>query len=252
MRLRIFPDTDALAEAAAADASTSIRAAIEARGRARIVAATGVSQIAFLRTLVALPGIAWSQVELFQLDEYVGIPATHRASFQRYVLDRLVRPTGVSRLHLLDGAGDPARVIREAGAAVGAAPIDVVFAGIGENAHLAFNDPPADFTTTEPYFEVVLAEAARRQQVNEGWFANLDDVPARAITMSVRQILAAGEIFCMTPEGRKARAVRACFAGPVTPLAPASILQRHARATIYLDPASASLLPRGAVRRFSR
>lgn len=252
MRLRIFPDMDTLAEAAAADAGASIRAAIEARGRARIVAATGVSQIAFLRALVAVPGIAWSRVELFQLDEYVGIPITHPASFQRYVLDRLARPAGVGHLHLLDGSGDPARVIREAGAAIAEAPLDVVFAGIGENAHLAFNDPPADFTTTEPYCEVALADAARRQQVNEGWFANLDDVPERAITMSVRQIVTAGEIFCVTPEARKARAVRACFAGPVTPLAPASILQRHARATIYLDTASASLLPRDAARRLSR
>jgi glucosamine-6-phosphate deaminase len=142
----------------------------------------------------------------------------------------------------LNGAEDPAEVIRQANKAISAAPIDVAFVGIGENGHLAFNDPPADFKTEEPYIVVGLDEACRQQQVGEGWFADLSAVPKQAISMSVQQVLKAREILAVVPDKRKAEAIKACFDGPISPLAPASILRTHPNATIYLDLQSAALL----------
>ena len=192
--------------------------------------------------LVREPGVEWDKVEMFHLDEYIGLPVDHPASFRKYLLERLVGPAGITRHHLLDGERDPASVCREVGALIRAAPIDVALVGIGENGHLAFNDPPADFETTEPYLVVRLDERCRRQQVGEGWFAGLADVPETAISMSVRQILDATSIVCVVPDQRKAEAVRAALEGPVDPMTPASILQRHHDITIYLDRESASLL----------
>lgn len=228
--------------AAAARAADAITAAIAARGRARIIAATGASQFTFLEALVAQPGIDWSRVEMFHLDEYIGLPATHPASFRKYLLERLIRPTGMTRTHLLDGERDPSAVCREAGEAISSAPIDMAFVGIGENGHLAFNDPPANFETREPYLVVELDEACRKQQVGEGWFASMSDVPVHAISMSCRQILASSEILVIVPDARKAEAVRATCEGPVTPLVPASILQEHEAVTLFLDPPAAARL----------
>jgi glucosamine-6-phosphate deaminase len=240
--LRRLDDPAELAATAARDAAVRIREAIVTRGRARIVAATGASQIAFLERLVAEPGIDWLLVELFHLDEYIGLPIDHPASFRKYLLDRLIRPAGIARYHLLDGERDPQEVCRQVGARLRKEPIDVAFAGIGENGHLAFNDPPADFHTDEPYLVVRLDERCRRQQVGEGWFAALEDVPETAITMSVRQLLRARAIVCVVPDRRKAEAVRAAVEGAVDPMVPASMLQRHADVSIYLDRDSASLL----------
>jgi glucosamine-6-phosphate deaminase len=226
--------------AAAAHAEGLLVQAIDARGRARVIAATGNSQLAFLRHLVASRRVDWSKIELFHLDEYVGIPADHLASFRRVLREHLVDPTGIPTFHALDGDGDVDAVRRTVGAAIARAPIDVAFVGIGENSHLAFNDPPADFETTEPYLVVTLDEACRRQQVGEGWFPTFADVPTHAISMSVRQILAAREILAMVPDERKAAAVAAVLTGPVTPEVPASILRTHERTTLYLDAASAS------------
>jgi glucosamine-6-phosphate deaminase len=242
MRVQTFPDSPSLATAAAAQASAAIQRAIAARGRARVVAATGASQIPFLGALIEMPDIEWKSVELFHLDEYVGLPDTHRASFRRYLLDRLVAPAGIRTFHALDGTADPDTVCREVGTLLSSAPVDVAFVGIGENGHLAFNDPPADFETTVPYLVVTLDDACRRQQVGEGWFPDVASVPARAISMSCRQILAAREILCIVPDARKARAVQAACEEEVTPLVPASILRTHPDVTLYLDPGSASLL----------
>jgi glucosamine-6-phosphate deaminase len=239
---RIFEDKVELAEAAALEAATAIRVAIKARGQARIVAATGASQIEFLEALTRTIGIAWQKVELFHLDEYIGIPVSHPASFCKYLQDRLINKTGITMLHLLNGADDPAEIVRRASNAIASTPIDVTFAGIGENGHLAFNDPPADFETNDPYLIVDLDEACRRQQVGEGWFRDLSAVPRRAISMSIRQILKSREIIAVVPDARKAPAVKACFEGPIRPMAPASILATHARATVYLDRQSAALL----------
>jgi glucosamine-6-phosphate deaminase len=242
MVLRVFDDTISLGRAAAAQAANAIRGAIQARGRARVVAASGASQIQFLEELTAASGMDWERVELFHLDEYIGLPMTHPASFRRFLHEHLIDKTGISEFHLLNGEADAEQVIREASRAIAAAPIDVAFAGIGENGHLAFNDPPADFETAEPYLIVNLDEACRRQQIGEGWFADLAAVPKRAISMSVRQVLRAKEIVAVVPDARKAQAVKACFDGPISPMAPASILRTHPNATIYLDKRSSALL----------
>jgi glucosamine-6-phosphate deaminase len=240
--LKVFADKIQLGQAAAAQAAKAIQESIAERGQARIIAATGMSQFEFLNALIATPGIDWTKVEMFHLDEYVGLPVTHPASFRKYLLERFIEPAGLVNHHLLDGESDPQEVCRTVGALIASAPIDVAFVGIGENGHLAFNDPPADFETEEPYLVVTLDEACRRQQVGEGWFAGLEDVPQQAISMSVKQILSAQEIICIVPEARKAEAVRNCFELEISPLYPASILRTHGNTTVYLDHESCSLL----------
>jgi glucosamine-6-phosphate deaminase len=231
-----------MSRAAGRHAARALRTAIRARGGARIVAATGASQFDFLDALTASPDIDWTRVEMFHLDEYVGLPVDHPASFRKYLLERLIRKAGIARYHLLDGERDPPGVADRVGKEIARMPVDVAFVGIGENGHLAFNDPPADFVTERPYLIVTLDEACRRQQVGEGWFASIAEVPSQAISMSVRQILQAREIICVVPDARKAPAVKACIDGEVSPMAPASILQTHANATVYLDRDSAALL----------
>jgi glucosamine-6-phosphate deaminase len=242
MVLSKFDDKSLLARKAAAQAASAIRSAITLRGRARLVAATGASQFEFLEVLTATPDIEWKKVELFHLDEYIGLPASHPASFCRFLQDRLMGKTGITNQHLLKGDADPVETIRHVSEAIALSPIDITFAGIGENGHLAFNDPPADFETEKPYIIVQLDEACRQQQVGEGWFRNLSEVPERAISMSIRQILKSKEIICIAPDTRKAKALQACFDGQVSPLAPASILRTHTNTTVYLDQNSAALL----------
>jgi len=242
MVIKCFKDKFEMARVAAEQAAAILRQTVQAEGKARLIAATGASQFEFLQVLTSLPGIDWQQVEMFHLDEYIGLPASHPASFRRYLQERLIQKVGITRYHLLDGEQDAAEVMRRTGQALLSAPIDVAFVGIGENGHLAFNDPPADFETEEPYLVVDLDEACRRQQLGEGWFATLADVPKRAISMSVRQILKAQRILCIVPDARKAAAVKACFEGEISPLAPASISRTHADTTVYLDAHSAALL----------
>jgi glucosamine-6-phosphate deaminase len=231
---RIFEDKLELAEAAAARAATAICSAIKERGQARIVAATGASQIEFLEALTATTGIAWQKVELFHLDEYIGIPVSHPASFCKYLQDRLINKTGITMLHLLNGADDPAEIVRRASNAIAAASIDVAFAGIGENGHLAFNDPPADFETNDPYLIVDLDEACRRQQVGEGWFRDLSAVPRQAISMSIRQILKSKEIIAVVPDARKAPAVTFSYASftTIANVLPSDLYKNESVATV--------------------
>ena len=230
-----------LGEAAAGHAAESLRSTLQQKGSARIIAATGASQFEFLEALTSAPGIEWNKVEMFHLDEYVGLPATHPASFRKYLLERLDQKTGIEKYHLLDGDGDGdiQDGMQRVGRDLNSSPIDVAFVGIGENGHLAFNDPPADFETESPYLVVDLDQACRQQQVNEGWFGALAEVPRQALSMSVRQILKSREIIASVGGQRKARAVKACLEGKVSPMAPASILQTHPRTTVYLDQASA-------------
>jgi glucosamine-6-phosphate deaminase len=243
MLLKVFTDKTSLGKAAAEQAATAIRRAIAEQSRARIIAATAASQFEFLDALTKLPEINWANVEVFHLDEYVGLPVTHPGSFRKMLLEQLVRKTGIRSYHLLDGdAPDLSEVLRQVGTELTSAPIDIAFLGIGENGHIAFNDPPADFHTEEPYIIVDLDEACRQQQVGEAWFADISQVPKHAISMSARQILKAKEILAVVPDTRKAQAVKACFEGDVSPMAPASILRTHANATVYLDKNSASLL----------
>ncbi|MCA1563457.1 MAG: 6-phosphogluconolactonase [Acidobacteria bacterium] len=231
-----------MSAAAATHAAGLIRVAISRRGRARIVAATGTSQLEFLDAITAAPNINWTRVELFHLDEYIGLPMTHPASFRGILMSRLVETTGIEQYHWLHGDDDARQVCRDVGIELAREPVDVLFAGIGENAHLAFNDPPADFDATGPYIVVRLDEACRRQQVNEGWFHGIDAVPATAISMTIKQILRAEEILVIVPDGRKAPAVKAALEAAVSPAVPASILRTHPRTTLYLDDGSAALL----------
>jgi glucosamine-6-phosphate deaminase len=243
--IRILPDKYSLGPAAADHAARSLRRTIGDQGSARIVAATGASQFEFLDALTSAPGIDWRRVEVFHLDEYVGLPAAHPASFRKYLFERLIHKAGITQYHLLDGDGDPEGAIIRVGRELQSKPVDILFAGIGENGHLAFNDPPADFHAEDPYLIVDLNEACRQQQVNEGWFAELADVPGKAISMSVRQILRAKEIIVTVPDARKAQAVKACLESEISPLIPASILRNHPNVHIYLDKDSAALLSSG-------
>jgi len=242
MNVQVFDNKRSMGEAAALQAAAAIRNAIRDRGGARIVAATAASQAEFLKSLTSAEGIDWRQVEAFHLDEYIGLPITHPGSFRRMLLEQLVNKTGIIHYHLLDGDGDVPSVVHTLNQAISSAPIDIIFLGIGENAHLAFNDPPADLETEEPYLVVNLDEACRRQQVGEAWFADICEVPKQAISMSVRQILKARELLAVAPDSRKAEAVRACVEGEISPMAPASILRTHPNATVYLDTNSAALL----------
>jgi glucosamine-6-phosphate deaminase len=240
-----------MARAAAAHAASTIARAVAACGRARIIVATGASQFEFLEAVTSHPDVDWTRVTLFHLDEYVGLPIDHPASFRKYILERVIRKTAIQDYLLLDGEGDVPEVCRRAGLALNALPVDVAFVGIGENGHLAFNDPPADFATEEPYIVVQLDEACRRQQVGEGWFGSIADVPRSAISMSIRQILKSAEIICVVPDARKAAPVKAALEGPVTPDMPASALREHPHVTMYLDAASAALLEPETLGRFA-
>lgn len=244
MQTRVFPDKAALGAAAAADAAAALRETIARQGHASVIAATGASQFEFLEALVRAPGIDWPRTVFFHLDEYVGLPASHPASFRRYLKERFADRVRPGTFHFIEGdRPDPEAEVRRVGALIRASEIDLAFVGIGENGHLAFNDPPADFDTDEPYLVVRLDEACRRQQLGEGWFPSLADVPQRAISMSIRQILKARRILCAVPDARKAAAVRDCLALEVSPWRPASALQRHPATTVYLDVDSAALLP---------
>lgn len=242
MQIKVLEDKISLGLAAAERAASSLRTAVRALGRARIVVATGASQFEFLDALTHMSGIAWSAIEMFHLDEYVGLPATHPASFRKYLMERLIQKVGITRYHLLDPGDAPKQAAQRIGNELNSAPVDLAFVGIGENGHLAFNDPPADFEAKEPYLIVNLNDECRQQQVNEGWFKTVSEVPQQAISMSVHQILRAKEIIAVVPDRRKAQAVKACFEGPITPLAPASILRTHSNTTIFLDKNSAALL----------
>ena len=221
-----------------------IRKAIDARGGANIIVATGASQFEMLEALAKQPNIRWDKVTGFHLDEYVGMPITHGASFRKYLWERFISrlPLPLAAFHYVNAETDPAGECKRLGELIRKHPIDVAFIGIGENGHVAFNDPPADFETEEPYIVVELDEACRKQQLGEGWFPTLADVPKQAISMSVKQIMKSKSIVCTVPDQRKAEAVRNSVKGPVTNKVPASILQKHGDTTLFLDKPAASLL----------
>jgi glucosamine-6-phosphate deaminase len=244
MRISLEQDRQSLGREAARLGGTAIREAIAARGGAAIVLATGASQFEMLAALCQRTDIDWSRVIAFHLDEYIDLPETHPASFRRYLRERfLTHVPGIGAFHLIDGnAADLAGEVARLNGLIEPLAIDVVFAGIGENGHLAFNDPPADFETKDGFTVVTLDEDCRRQQLGEGWFATLDAVPHRAISMTVRQIMR-GQLVVLSVAGdRKAAAVGGAIAGPVTPLCPASILQRHPNCHVFLDPPAAKNL----------
>ena len=242
MQIRIFTTKAELGQAAARDAAAIINHAIAERDSAYVIAATGASQFEFLDALM-LADVDWTRVTFFHLDEYVGLPESHPASFRRYLKERIVSRVHPHAFHFIDGeAGDVYDECRRVGQLITQQTIDVAFVGIGENGHLAFNDPPADFDTDEPYIVVNLDDACRQQQVGEGWFKSIDEVPVQAISMSIKQILSSREILCIVPDERKAEAVKASVELSVDRTHPASILQTHERVTLYLDRDSSSLL----------
>ncbi len=243
MKLHVHDTSDAMAKAAAETAARILRDAIAKKGQAAFIAATGVSQFGFLKYLVAAPDIAWERTTLFHLDEYIGFPADHPASFRRYLRERLTSKVPIGTVHFIEGdASNLQAEMDRLNRLLPSTPIDVAFVGIGENGHLAFNDPPADFEVETPLIIVNLDEISRRQQFGEGWFKSLQDVPTRAISMSVKQIMKSGHIICTVPERRKAQAVKACLEGEISPMFPASILRRHPHCFLFLDREAASLL----------
>ena len=244
MKISVAPDKQELGRLAARDGAALLRAALEESPTANIILATGASQFATLAALIGEPNIAWNRVSVFHLDEYVGLPITHPASFRRYLWERFHRllPAPLKAFQYIDAEIDPQAECQRLAELIRRHPIDVAFVGIGENGHLAFNDPPADFETDEPYQLVDLDDACRKQQLGEGWFPTFDDVPRRAISMSCRQMLKSAHIICSVPDRRKAQAVKRAVEGPITPDVPASILQQHASTTLYLDPEAASAL----------
>ncbi len=246
MEVIICETKQELGQKAASVGVEAIRRALAEHGEASIILATGASQFETLDALTASEGIEWGRVTGFHLDEYAGLPLSHPASFRRYLQERFLDklPQPLRAFHFINGEGDCAEECRRLNGIIAGHSIALAFVGIGENGHLAFNDPPADFETETPYLVVDLDDACRRQQLGEGWFPTLEDVPRQAISMSIRQILKSEKIVCCAPDARKAEPVRATLEGPVTPLVPASALQRHPDMIMYLDAASAALLHR--------
>jgi len=242
LELAIAQDRIGLGKFAADQAPHPIRRAMLAKGSARLIVATGSSQFEVLEALIQSPGIDWSRVDGFHLDEYIGLGIDHAASFCGYLKSRFVDRVPLRSFHFLDGLRDSKQVCEEATRLIQSAPVDLALVGIGENGHLAFNDPPANFDTTEGYSIVELDDACRRQQVGEGWFDKLEQVPVHAISMTIRQIMATQNIICSVPDRRKATAVSNTIQGSVTPNVPASILQQHSNLTMVLDQGSASQL----------
>lgn len=243
MKKYILNDPAALGNASGKEAAEKIKEAISQKGVANIILATGTSQFETLQQLLGDKEIDWSAVNMFHLDEYIGLPITHKASFRKYLMERFIQKVPSLRAaHLIDGEADPASECKRLGQLIMEHPIDVCLCGIGENGHLAFNDPPADFETTSPYIVVALDEACRNQQFGEGWFSTLDDVPKQAISMSIHQIMQSAHIICSVPDERKAKAVKDCLENEVSPLYPASILQQHPSCSLYLDKQSSCLL----------
>ncbi|HCF94258.1 MAG TPA: glucosamine-6-phosphate deaminase [Verrucomicrobia bacterium] len=246
MEVHVLDDKQAMGMAAARAAAEGLNRAFTRSGKATLILATGASQFEMLDALVSQK-VDWSKVTLFHLDEYVGLPATHPASFRGYLQQRFVeRVPRLGAFHPVQAdEGDPQAECHRVGALIRGLRVDVACVGIGENGHLAFNDPPADFETLDPYLVVELDEACRRQQVGEGWFGALAEVPRSAISMSIRQILKSATIVCTVPDARKAVALKQSLKGPVTPDVPASILQMHPDCHIFTDTAGGALLEEG-------
>ena len=242
MKIEIFDQKDEMGAAAAAAGIVKLKEVLAEKGSASIIVATGVSQFQVLAVL-AESDLPWNKITAFHLDEYVGLPITHEASFRKYLWERFVTqlPLPPAAFHFLDGEGDVEAECERVSELIASTTIDVAFVGVGENGHLAFNDPPADFETEKPYLVVDLDDACRQQQLGEGWFPDFDSVPSQAISMSIRQIMKSAAIICTVPDERKAEAVKNATQGPVTPEVPASILQNHPDCQLFLDKAAASL-----------
>ncbi len=240
----IYKTKQEMGAAAAAQAAEAIKQAIEEKGRANIILATGTSQFETIKSLVETHGIDFSKVTMFHLDEYIGLPVNHPASFRKFLKERFVdKVPALKAVYFVEGDADnPQQECQRIAAIIAKHPIDAALIGIGENGHLAFNDPPADFETEDPYIIVELDEKCRGQQLGEGWFETLEQVPRRAISMSIRQIMKSTCLIVSVPDKRKAEAVKNALEGKVINMCPASILQKHSNCKIFLDADAASLL----------
>lgn len=243
MNIQVFENKEAMGAAAGNIAAEIIIKAIATKGKATIVTATGASQFETVTQLVSIPGIDWAKVTMFHLDEYIGLPLQHPASFRKYLQERYIdKLPPFQAYYLIDGENDPEQEIKRLNEIISSHSVDLAMVGIGENGHLAFNDPPADFETTSPYIIVNLDLACRKQQLGEGWFNSLDEVPKQAISMSIQQILKSENIICTVPDRRKATAVKSCLEGDINNSFPASILRTHPNTQFILDKEAASLL----------
>jgi glucosamine-6-phosphate deaminase len=243
LMVKVYENKNSMGEAAAEEAAKILVDAIKEKGEATFIAATGVSQFEFLENLTSISSIDWSKTTMFHLDEYIGFPETHPASFRKYLKEKLINKVHPRKFYLIKGdAKSPELECERLGKIIKQKEIDVAFVGIGENGHLAFNDPPADFDTKKPYLVVELDDACRKQQLGEGWFKSFDEVPKRAISMSIEQIMKSKNIICTVPDKRKAKAVKNCLEEEISPLCPASILRKHTQVYFYLDKNSASLI----------
>jgi glucosamine-6-phosphate deaminase len=243
--VHVHADVAAMARAAADEASDVLQAAVEARGTAHAMFATGNSQLAFVHALVhETEGIPWADILVFHMDEYVGVGPDHPAGFQRWIRERIVEPARPKASFYIEGLGDADAESRRYSDLLRQHPLDLCCLGVGENGHLAFNDPPvADFADPYDVKVVELEGACRMQQVHEGHFADLDAVPTHAITVTIPTLLRARRVLAIVPEARKAEPVAAALTGPITTACPASSLRTITHATIHLEPGSARLLP---------
>ncbi len=239
----VIKDTKELMGKRAAEwTAAKINEALAARGGANVILATGASQFEMLAELIKA-NVDWSKVVAFHLDEYVGMSIEHPASFRKYLKERFHdKVPSLKAFHYRDAETDPQAECDRAGAIIAQHPIDVACVGIGENGHLAFNDPPADFEVESPYIVVDLDDDCRKQQLGEGWFSAFDDVPEKAVSMTIKQIMKSTSIVCTVPDGRKALAVQKTLEGEISNMAPASILREHPDCTLFLDAPAASLL----------
>lgn len=251
MKLSIFKTAEEMGKAAGKKAAQILRNTIHEKGSANIILATGASQFDVLKQVLSEDNIAWDKVTMFHLDEYLGLPISHPASFRKYLLDRFINVINPSfkEVVLINGESDGNEECKRLGELIKKHPIDLAFVGFGENGHLAFNDPPADFETEEPYIVVDLDDACRQQQFGEGWFGSLDAVPKQAISMSIKQIMKTKHLICSVPDTRKAEAAKNCLNGEISNIHPASILQKHPNCEYFLDQNAASLLPQSVLKK---
>ena len=240
MQIHVHDNADLLGQHAADAAAMALKEIIAEQGYARIALSTGASQFPFISSFVTRD-LPWEKIEMFHLDEYIGLPESHPASFRKYLKERFLQHVPqLQRYWLVDGEQNPQETVARLNEQISQKPVDLALIGIGENGHIAFNDPPADFENPDPYTIVNLDDACKQQQVNEGWFATLEDVPKQAISMTVQQILRSRRIISCVPHAAKAEAIRSTLDQPIDPKFPSTILKSHANWQLYLDKASSA------------
>ena len=249
MTISISATASEMGRRAAEDAAKRLNRAIAEQGCARLLLSTGASQFEMFESLIR-QNVDWTRVDMFHLDEYIGLPVTHPASFRKYLTDRFISRVPLRNAFLVDAEGDIERTLATLSAEIKKAPVDVGLIGIGENGHIAFNDPPADFLTLDPYIVVNLNETCKMQQVGEGWFTAPEEVPAQAISMSVHHIMMCRSIISVVPRAVKADAIYKTFSSPVCPEVPATMLKMHPDWSLYLESASAARLDRAALAEY--